>query len=55
MLIQVKRWITRRSLVHCWADGDGSTCMRAWGHLGAHEFVPDSEITMAFTCGDQDE
>lgn len=54
---QAGRLLTRKPLVHCWADGpDGwetesgisSTCMRAWGHLGRHEFVPDSTIGLTF-------
>ena len=33
------------------SDGEGFasfTCMRAWGHLPPHDFVPDSEIGLGF-------
>jgi hypothetical protein len=51
---QFQRFIRGQPLIHCWAVGPhdqqdiGSTCMRAWGHWGKHEFVSDSEIGVSF-------
>lgn len=53
--IQVKRLLTGAPLIHCWADGldeagtgSGASCMRAWGHWGRHDFVPDDRIGFSF-------
>lgn len=47
-------------MTHCWADirdglelwesidMAGATCLLPDGHDGAHEFTPDSEITVSF-------
>lgn len=44
------------SPVHCWEGGPdvmpggvGTTCMRWDGHLGKHEWTPDSDIGLRFT------
>jgi len=51
-LEQFWRFLRGKPLVHCWADGPGdeigSTCMRLWGHLGTHDFIPDGEIEVSF-------
>lgn len=43
--------IRRQRVVHCWADGDGSTCFRWDRHIGEHRWTVDSEITVSFPGG----
>jgi len=49
-ILQLRRLIIGKPLVHCWDDSDdsNSTCMRALGHLGKHVYIPDSEIIVSF-------
>jgi len=35
-------------MIHCWEDGDGSTCLLPDGHDGPHEFITDSDIVITF-------
>lgn len=46
--MQIKRVSRRRALIHCWADGGESTCLRLDGHIGRHKWTPDSEIFLDF-------
>lgn len=49
----VVRFVKGEPLIHCWADArdqyyNGYSCMRANGHLGACDFVPDHDIGVSF-------
>lgn len=61
-LMQVTRIVRGVGPVHCWQDGPSwldqpemevgasSTCMRALGHLGKHDFIPDGGIGVTFAA-----
>jgi hypothetical protein len=41
--------------MHCWEDGDGSTCLLPDGHDGPHEFTDDADITVTFAEKEEDD
>ena len=41
-------------VVHCWEDGDRSTCMLPDGHDGPHEFTPDDQIVVRLAAPDSE-
>jgi hypothetical protein len=50
--VQLRRLLTGKALVHCWTDNPEDaavTCLRAWGHWGAHEWTADDEIRFVVT------
>lgn len=46
--VAAERREAEKRQLHCWADGNGSTCLLIKGHEGPHEFTPDENIQLTF-------